>query len=83
LERFLQYLDDFDDLFGMIGLIVERLRRFLLVICSYLALSAGALAGAWLASLHPPIALATFTLLFVMLLYRSVTSPSAFRAQIA
>ena len=77
MERLLQYLDDFDDLYGMVGLIVERLRRFILALFSCLTLGAGALAGVWLATLHAPIALATSTLLFVTLLYRTVTSPSA------
>ena len=77
MERLLQYLDDLDDLYGMVGLIVERLRRFTFALFSCLTLSAGALAGAWLATLHAPIALATSILLFVTLLYRSVTSPSA------
>jgi hypothetical protein len=76
LERFLLYLDDLDDLYGMVGMINERLRRFVYALFKYLLLSAGAIAGAWLAPLHPPIALATSLLLFVMLLYRSVTAPT-------
>jgi hypothetical protein len=83
MERFLQYLDDLDDLFGMLGLIVERLRRFTLALFSCLTLGAGALAGVWLATLHAPIALATSILLFVTLLYRSVTSPVASAPQVA
>ena len=77
MERLLQYLDDLDDLYGMVGLINERLRRFIYALFSYLLLSAGALAGAWLAMLHPPLALATSILLFVTLLYRSVTARPA------
>jgi len=77
MERFLQYLDDLDDLFGMLGLINERLRRFALALLSYIAVGAGAAAGIWIALLHPPLALATSTLLFVTLLYRAVTSPHA------
>lgn len=83
MERLLQYLDDLDDLYGMVGLIIERLRRFTLVLFSCLTVGAGALAGVWLATLHAPIALATSILLFVMLLYRSVTSPSASTPQTA
>ena len=79
MERFLQYLDDLDDLYGMVGLIVERLRRFILALFCCLTLGAGALAGVWIATLHAPIALATSILLFVTLLYRSVTSPTATR----
>jgi hypothetical protein len=83
MERVLQYLDDLDDAFGMIGLIAERLRRLLFALFSYLTLGIAALASIWLATLHPPIALATSILLFVLLLYRSVTSPTAARSQIA
>ena len=75
MERLLQYLDDLDDLYGMVGLIIERLRRIAFALFSFLTLAAGGLAGTWLATLHAPIALATSILLFVTLLYRSVTSP--------
>ena len=77
MERLLQYFDDLDDLYGMVGLINERLRRFLYVLFSYALTSAGAIAGIWLALLHPPLALATSILLFVTLLYRSVTGRPA------
>jgi len=75
MERFLQYFDDLDDLYGMVGLVVERLRRFCYAVFSYSLISAGAAAGIWLALVHPPLALATSILLFVTLLYRSVTGP--------
>jgi len=81
MERFLLYLDDLDDLYGMVGLIGERLRRLLFALIVYLVLGAGALAGMWLALSHPPIALATSIVLFVTLLYRSVTSPYGRRTQ--
>lgn len=83
MERLLQYLDDLDDICGMAGLMVERLRRFLFALFSWLTLGAGGLAGVWLAVVHPPIALATSILLFVTLLYRSVTSPTIRRPQAA
>jgi hypothetical protein len=83
MERLLQYLDDLDDAFGMIGLVLERLRRFVYGLFFYLNLCIAALASIWLATLHPPIALATSILLFVTLLYRSVTSPTAARSQTA
>lgn len=76
MERLLQYLDDLDDIYGMVGLILERLRRAAIAVLSFLTLVVGALSGIWLATLHAPIALATSILLFVTLLYRSVTSPS-------
>lgn len=77
MERFLQYFDDLDDLYGMFGLANERLRRFIYALYSYLLLGTVAVAGIWLASLHPPLALATSVLLFVTLLYRSATAPHA------
>lgn len=83
MERLLQYLDDLDDLYGMAGLVVERLRRVSYALFSYLLVVVGAAAGVWLAMVHPPIALATSTLLFVALLYRSVTVPGAIWQQTA
>ena len=83
MERLLQYLDDLDDLYGMVGLIIERLRRAVFALFSFLTLGVGALAGIWLATLHAPIALATSILLFVTLLYRSATSPSGSWTHIA
>lgn len=77
MERLLQYLDDLDDLYGMVGLIIERLRRFVIILTSCLLAATVAIAGIWLAQLHPPIASATGTLLFVTLMYRSITAPSA------
>ena len=74
MERFLLYLDDLDDFYGMVGLVKERLRRLVFGLISYSLLGIGAVAGAWLALSHAPIAVATAVLLFVMLLYRSVTA---------
>lgn len=75
MERLLQYLDDLDDLFGAAGLVWERLRRTLLRVLAAIMVTSAAGAGMWLALLHPPIALATSTVLFVVLLYRTVTAP--------
>jgi len=77
MECFLQYLDDLDDLYGSFGLVWEKLRRALLKLASLVMIIAVAAAGISLALAHPPIALATSTMLFVILLYRSVTVPSA------
>lgn len=75
MECFLQYLDDLDDLYGVVGLIWEPLRRALLALFALAMLLAGAAGGVALALTHPPVALATGTVLFVILLYRSVTAP--------
>ena len=76
MECFLQYLDDLDDLFGAFGLIWENLRRAFVKLAAAVLVATVAGAGIWLALIHPPIALATSTVLFVILLYRSVTSPA-------
>ena len=75
MECLLQYLDDLDDLFGVVGLVWERLRRAMLKLLTVIMATIAATAGIWLALLHPPIALATSTVLFVILLYRTVTAP--------
>ena len=75
MECLLQYLDDLDDLVGVVGLVWERLRRALLNLLAATMTTLVAFAGVWLALLHPPIALATSTMLFVILLYRTVTAP--------
>jgi hypothetical protein len=83
VECFLQYLDDLDDLYGMVGLIRERIRRSLKRATLFGVLLLTAVAGFWLAMVHAPIALATSTLLFVTLMYRSVTSPAFFHPESA
>jgi len=76
MEFLLQYLDDLDDLYGAVGLVWERLRRTIIKTASLIMLLAVAAGGIWLALVHQPIAMATSTMLFVILLYRSVTVPS-------
>ena len=77
MERVIQWLDDLDDLIAAIGLLSERIRNFFLTL-SFLVVSLLAqVAGIALALRHPPLALATAILLFVTLLYRSVTEPRA------
>ncbi len=75
MECFLQYLDDLDDLYGVAGLVRERFRRGLINILSTAMVLGVATSAVSLALAHVPIALATSTVLFVVLLYRSVTSP--------
>lgn len=72
----MQFLDDLDDFCGVFGLVWEKSRRALFKILSLLLILVVAAGGIALALLHPPIALATSTMLFVILLYRSVTVPS-------
>ena len=76
MECLLQYLDDLDDFYGAFGLVWESLRRALIRLLATAMLAGVAAAAIWLALSHPPLALATSTVLFVVLLYRSVTSPA-------
>ena len=69
----IQWLDELDDLIATICLVSERIRNFLRAF-SFLAMSLFVqCAGVLLALRHPPLALAAAMLLFVTLLYRSVT----------
>ena len=81
MEFLLQYLDDLDDLYGAFGLVWERARRAIIRTAAVGLVTAVAAGGVGLALLHPPIAMATSTMLFVILLYRSVTVPSRKWAQ--
>ena len=75
MERLAQFLDDLDDVFAMVGLVSERIRKAALSILSTCLAALLVAGGIWLALKHPPLALATALLLFVTLLYRAVTSP--------
>ena len=74
MECLLQYLDDIDDLIGAFGLLYEGLRRLVLALVALAVSLVSVASGVVLALAHPPIALATCILLFVALLYRSVTT---------
>ncbi len=76
MECLLQYLDNLDDLWGALGLLWERIRGGLLGLVRLAAVLAASVGGMGLALLHAHIALATSTVLFVVLLYRTVTSPN-------
>ena len=75
MEKVLQYLDDLDDLVGACGLVAERLRNILWLVVSTAFGGAAAYGAIRLAVLEPPLALAMAVMLFVILLYRSVTRP--------
>lgn len=74
MERLLQYWDDLDDLFGIIGLVGERLRAVVFVLAFVVASSIVQAGGVWLALRHPPLASACAIILFVTLLYQMATS---------
>lgn len=75
MERFAQLLDDLDDLVFMTRMVGERFRKALLYILLGPLAIALPIAGVALALVHPPLALASAILLFVTLLYHTVTSP--------
>ena len=75
MERVIQWLDDLDDIIGIIGLAAERIRRILVAFGLTVAAFLLQLGGILLAMTHPPLALATVIIMFVTLLYRSVTNP--------
>ena len=75
MERFLQYLDDLEDLIYVIPLIAEQLRRAIQRIFFLLGAICMQLAGVVLALNHPPLALAIVALLVVGLLLRAVVLP--------
>ena len=75
MERITQWLDDLDDLFGAVGLLAERARRFIMTLARLLALLFVVSGGVLAALTKPPLGLAVAILLFVFLLYRSVTQP--------
>lgn len=77
MEIVVQWLDDFDDLIATIGLISERIRNFLIATSLLVVSLLLQISGVILALRHPPLALATAMILFVALLYRSVTVPRA------
>ncbi len=79
MESVLQFWDDLDDLVGAARLSAERLRRLCLFALSTLLLMALIGAGIALAFREPPLAMAAATLLFVSLMYRSVTGPRPVR----
>jgi hypothetical protein len=75
VEKVLQYLDDLDDLVGAFALITEKLRNILwMIFCTSVAafVAYGAIR---LALAEPPLGVAMAVMLFVILLYRSVTRP--------
>ena len=75
VERLLQWWDELDDLVGVVGLASERIRNLSVSVglaCAGFLLPLGGIA---LALSHPPLALASAIILFVTLLYRSVTTP--------
>lgn len=75
MERLAQILDDLDDLYFMVGLTGEKIRNVSMALLFSVLAAVLMSGGILLALAHPPIALATAIILFVSLLYHTVTSP--------
>jgi hypothetical protein len=73
VERLVQLLDDLDDLVNMLRLLSEPFRKAILKFFTVVILLAIQVGGVLLALSQPPLALAVALLLFVGLLYHSVT----------
>ena len=73
MERLVQLLDDLDDLVAMLRLLGEPMRKAILRFFTTTILLAIQVGGILLALSQPPLALAMALLLFVGLLYHSVT----------
>ena len=72
MECLLQYLDDLDDFVYAMALLWERIRRISgVVFIVAISLAVQAL-GIYFALTAPPLAVATISVLLVVLLYRSV-----------
>jgi hypothetical protein len=69
----MQWLDDLDDLLGAVGLLAERVRHLAFTLAGLFSLVSVALCGVFAGLTEPPLGLAVAMLLFVFLLYRSVT----------
>ena len=72
MERFVQYLDELEDLIYAIVLLRESIRRVLRFICIMSASLVVQASAVVLALAAPPIAVAVASLLLVGMLYRGV-----------
>jgi len=75
VERWLQYLDDLEDLIYAAPLIAEQFRRAIQRILFLIGSILLQIGGVILALIHPPLALAVVTLILVGLLHRAVIVP--------
>lgn len=76
MERILQYFDDLDDLVCACGLLVERVRRLVLFAVSALLFLGFLIGSVLLAFAEPPLGLAIVTMLAVIFMFHSITTPA-------
>ncbi len=77
----MQYLDDIEDIFYAIALMMERLRRFFKTVIVLTASVIVQVLGILLALSRPPMALAVVCLMAVAIMYRAATGPHPVQAQ--
>ncbi len=75
MEVWLQYLDELDDVIGIIGLLGEQIRRGVLLTLSTLLFASAVLCGVVLAVANPALALGTAAVLSAVLYYRRIARP--------
>ena len=75
MERLIQWLDDLEDIFYAMPLLMERLRRLSRIVLLLAASVTVQFLGVLLALSRPPLALAVVCLVAVSMLYRTVTGP--------
>ncbi len=75
MEIIAQWLDNLDDLVTALGLVTEKLRNLFLTGVFFSTSLLLQIAAIFLALRHPPLALATATMMIVFLMYRSATAP--------
>ena len=74
MERLAQFLDDLDDLIGIIALVSEPIRKAFYSLLFASVVVTTQVGGVLLALAHPPLALGLALLLGISWLYHSVTS---------
>jgi len=75
MERVLLYLDDLDDAVFALAFVGERRVRWLAWLLATLLLAAAAAATVFAALYDPALGVAALSLITVLLLYRSATTP--------
>lgn len=75
MEIVAQWLDNLDDVVSSMRLLSERFRNFGIALIFLVSSLSVQLAGVFLALKHPPLALATATIMLVTLMYHTVTAP--------
>ena len=74
MERLLQYMDDLDDLVGVVGLSIESIRRLAYRLAAMAGSMLALAGGFFLALRHPSAALIVGLLLLIVLAHRALAA---------